>query len=80
MLALIDPGILASYIAYTSDLFEAKREEFIQQFGEQLYNDSFETNLKTSAIKMGIDDFLKKAGIGFLLTIPIAVILRRREF
>ena len=56
-----------------------KKEEFIQQFSEQLYNESYALNLLTTSLKMGFDDFLKKAGIGFLLTIPIAVILRRRE-
>ena len=80
MLTLIDPEILTAYIVHTSNLFVAKREEFIQQFGKQLYKDSVETNLQTTAMKMGIDDFLKKAGIGFMLTIPIAVILRRRKF
>jgi len=78
-LNFIDNQLVDLYISDRIEIIDLKKEEMISQMGEETYNKSRNDVLNTSAFILAFDDFLKKCLIGLTLTIPIAVILRRRE-
>ena len=56
-----------------------KKDEMILEMGEETYLRGREDIKNTTSFILSLDDFLRKCLIGLTLTIPIAVILRRRE-
>lgn len=78
-LNFIDAQLLDLYITDRLEMIDLKKEEIIAEMGEGTYDKSRTDILNTSASILSLDDFLKKCLIGLMLTIPIAVILRRRE-
>ncbi len=78
-LNFIDVELVDLYITDRIEIIDLKKEEMINQMGEETYNRSRIDVLNTSSSILSLDDFLKKCLIGLTLTIPIAVILRRRE-
>ena len=78
-LHFFDSGLVDLYVSDRLQILELKKEEMIDQMGESTYNQSEIDIRNTSAVILSLDDFLKKCLIGLTLTIPIAVILRRRE-
>ncbi|MEQ9424785.1 MAG: DUF4199 domain-containing protein [Cyclobacteriaceae bacterium] len=78
-LTLIDPAVIDQYISSRLEMLEGKQAEMVEMMGQSTYTKTRDDLINTSAGILALDDFLKKCLIGLLLTIPIAVILRRRE-
>ncbi len=78
-LDFFDHQLVDLYITDRLEIIDLKKDEMISHMGEGTYNQSREDIENTSSAILALDDFLKKCLIGLTLTIPIAVILRRRE-
>ena len=77
-LSFIDSQLIDLYIEDRVTIIDLKKEELIEQMGEETYVKSREDVLSISSGVLALDDFLKKCLIGFTLTIPLSVLLRRR--
>lgn len=78
-LTAIDPGLLDAYITDRIEIIDLKKAELVDQMGEETYTKTRQDTFNTSAGILSLDDFIKKCLIGFTLTIPMAVLLRRRQ-
>ncbi len=76
-LTIADPSVLDGYIQDRIQLLEQNRAQFVEQLGEDLYQQQLVKMGGTSALVVAIDDFWKKLAIGLFLTILIAAILRK---
>ena len=77
-LSFIDSQLIDLYIEDRVTIIDLKKEELIEQMGEETYVKSREDVLSISSGVLALDDFLKKCLIGFMLTIPLSVLLRIR--
>lgn len=73
----VDPAILDSYIQDRLALLENSKEHFVEQLGEDLFEEQVDRMSHTTAVVVALDDFWKKLLIGLFLTILIAAILRK---
>lgn len=71
----VDNGLIESYREVSLQTLEESRERFIEQFSEERYEQTKEIVLATTAWEVVLDDFLKKALLGFFLTATIALAL-----
>lgn len=77
-LSFTDGEIMDNYISDRLTILEEKREAIIEEMGEPTYAES-ETEIKSiTPIDIVFDNFLKKTFVGLLLTIMIAVIMRKK--
>lgn len=78
-LNFIDAQLVDLYVIDRLEMIDFKKDEMVAQMGEETYLKSRSDIEDTSSGILALDDFLKKCLVGLTLTIPIAVILRRRE-
>lgn len=70
--------IMDNYVADKLEILEDKKEGIIEEMGEETYLTSKEEITGITIFDITLDNFLKKTFIGLLLTIMIAVIMRRK--
>lgn len=75
---LSESDIMDDYIANKLEILEGKKDGIIEEMGEETYLESEKGIKGTSIFVITLDNFLKKTFIGLLLTIAIAVIMRRK--
>jgi hypothetical protein len=75
---LSESDIVDNYIVNKLEILEDKKDGIIEEMGEETYLRSKEGITSISIFDITLDNFLKKTFIGLLLTIMIAVIMRRK--
>ncbi|MFT7031699.1 MAG: hypothetical protein ACJA2S_000194 [Cyclobacteriaceae bacterium] len=75
---LSESDIVDHYIVNKLEILEDKKDGIIEEMGEETYLRSKEGITSISIFDITLDNFLKKTFIGLLLTIMIAVIMRRK--
>ncbi len=73
MVMLVDSNLVTSYQEASLQSLESRRDEFLEQFGEEQYNQTQETITMITAAEIALDDLLKKLLLGFFLTATIAL-------
>ncbi|MDP4680924.1 MAG: DUF4199 domain-containing protein [Cyclobacteriaceae bacterium] len=66
------------YVADRLEILKEKKEDIIKKMGIITYEQSEKEILEITVFDIAFDNFLKKTLIGLLLTIMIAVIMRRK--
>jgi hypothetical protein len=75
---LSESDIMDNYVANKLEILEDKKDGIIEEMGEETYLKSKKDITNISIFDITLDNFLKKTFIGLLLTIMIAVIMRRK--
>jgi len=77
-LSLSDPEIMENYTADRLSILEEKKEAIIKEMGESTFIESQEEVRNLTIGDLTFDNFLKKTFVGLLLTIMIAVIMKKK--
>lgn len=75
----LDVDFLSSFITTSMETLEINKQVIIESLGERNFNAAMEGLPTTTAGNLAFDYFLKSMPIGFILTIVISMLLRRRE-
>lgn len=78
-LQLIDPEILQGYITESLNVIKENKDLLIEKVGIESYEDSYAEVSQTTAFDLVADSFVKKAGIGFMLTSVLSTIFKKRS-
>ena len=70
--------MMDDYVANKLEILAEKKSGIIEEMGEETFLNSEKDILSVSIFDVTLDNFLKKTFIGLLLTIMIAVIMRRK--
>ena len=74
----LDVDFLTSFIAKSMETLETNKQVIIESLGERNFNAAMEGLPTTTAGNLAFDYFLKSMPIGFILTLVISMLLRRR--
>ncbi|MEQ6122030.1 DUF4199 domain-containing protein [Reichenbachiella sp. MALMAid0571] len=77
-LNLSDPSIMENYTADRLSILEEKKEAIIKEMGEATFIESQKEVQNITIGDLIFDNFLKKTFVGLLLTIMIAVIMKKK--
>jgi hypothetical protein len=72
-----DQEILKDFINYNILQMHEKKDLFIEAFNEETFEQVLIDIPKTTAFDIGLEDFVRKIGTGFLITFIISLILRK---
>ena len=70
--------LIQEFISIKLESLDDREVKLISEFGEENFYSSVEAVKNTTALDLAADSFLKKAGIGFLLTSLISTFLKRK--
>lgn len=73
----LNQSVFRSYVEQRVDYLEENEEGLKEEMGEQVYKDTLSSVRNISPLDIALDDLIKKSAIGTLITIIIAVILRK---
>lgn len=77
-LQFADPEMLQSYITESLNVIKENKDLLTEEMGAESYQSSYDEVSKTTAFDLVADSFVKKAGIGFLLTSVLSTILKKQ--
>lgn len=76
-LSFASPELLQEFIIDRTNLITESKENFIEQFGEEVYRKTLADMKLVTPADMAWDDFLRKVFIGLFITSIVAVVMRR---
>ena len=76
---LIEPDYVQSFINFSIENLENNKVAVIDSLGEKRYNAAIEGLPSTTARSLAFDYFLKSMPIGFILTLILSILLRKRN-
>ncbi len=76
---LINQEVFKEYVQNAITVFENQKPKLLETISEEEYLQKLEDVKNTTISDLAITDFFKKAGVGFLVTPVIAVLLRKQS-
>jgi len=77
-LQFADPEMLQSYITESLNVINENKDVLTEEMGADSYQTSYDEVSKTTAFDLSTDSFVKKAGIGFLITSLLSTVLKKQ--
>lgn len=77
-LQFVNPEMLQFYITESLNVINENKDLLTEEMGVENYQNSYNEVSKTTSFDLVIDSFVKKAGIGFLLTSVLSTVLKKQ--
>lgn len=77
-LLIVDAEMLQSYITESLNVIKENKDLLTEEMGADSYKSSYDEVSQTTAFDLVADSFVKKAGIGFLLTSLLSTVLKKQ--
>ena len=74
---LADPEMLQAYITQSLNVINENKDILTEEMGADSFRSSYDEVSKTNSFDLAADSFVKKAGIGFLITSLLSTVMKK---